>query len=209
MYTIMKVAQKNSLRLSIYFLLLLPFVLIQEPWARADVQRFRLTPDASQIKANIDDPFGNVVNGKFKLKAGEARADVERLAETASVSLTIDAPSYNSNIGLRDQDVQEYYLKVKQYPTIRFESTGVVNTERPRSNTEPWLITFKGDLELHGVKREIQLPVRVLHQGSKIVAQGQFQLLLEKFNIAVPRLLFVKAGNTVQVDFRIVGERQP
>jgi polyisoprenoid-binding protein YceI len=123
--------------------------------------------------------------------------------------LTIDAPSYNSNIGLRDQDVQEYYLEVKQYPTIRFESTGVVNTERPRSNTEPWLITFKGDLELHGVKREIQLPVRVLHQGSKIVAQGQFQLLLEKFNIAVPRLLFVKAGNTVQVDFRIVGERQP
>ena len=173
------------------------------------MQRFRLTPDASQIRTTIDDPFGNVVNGTFKLRSGEARADMERLAETASVSLMIDAASYNSNIGLRDQDVQEYYLEVKQYPTIRFDSTGVVNTERPRSSTEPWLITLKGDLELHGVKKEILLPVRVFHQGSKIVAQGQFRLLLENFNIAVPRLLFAKAGNTVQVDFRIVGEHQP
>jgi polyisoprenoid-binding protein YceI len=208
-HTRIKVSQKNSLRLSIYFSLLLPFVLIHEPLARADIQRFRLTADGSQIRTAIDDPFGNVVNGTFRLTSGEARGDVERLAETASVSLTIDAPSYNSNIGLRDQDVQEYYLEVKQYPTIRFESTGVVNTERPRSNTEPWLITFKGGLELHGVKREILLPVRIFHQGSKIVAEGQFRLLLENFNIAVPRLLFVKAGNTVQVDFRIVGERQP
>jgi polyisoprenoid-binding protein YceI len=205
----MKVWQKSSLGPLTYFLILLQFVLIHEPRARADIQRFRLTPDGSQIRTAIDDPFGNVVNGTFRLSAGEARGDVERLAETASVSLMIDAPSYNSNIGLRDQDVQEYYLEVKQYPTIRFESTGVVNSERPRSNAEPWLITLKGDLELHGVKREILLPVRVFYQGSKIVAQGQFRLLLEKFNIAVPRLLFVKAGNAVQVDFRIVGERQP
>ena len=205
----MKVWQKNSLRPLTGFLLLLPFLLIHEPPALADVQRFRLTPDGSQIRTAIDDPFGKVVNGTFRLSAGEARGDLERLAETASVSLMIDALSYNSNIGLRDQDVQEYYLEVKQYPTIRFESTGVVNSERPRSSAEPWLITLKGDLELHGVKREILLPVRVFYQGSKIVAQGQFRLLLEKFNIAVPRLLFVKAGNAVQVDFRIVGERQP
>jgi polyisoprenoid-binding protein YceI len=208
-HTIVKVSPQNSLRSSICFLLLFPLVLLHEPGAHADIQRFRLTPEASQIRTAIDDPFGNVVNGTFRLTSGEARADVERLAETASVSLTIDASSYNSNIGLRDQDVQEYYLEVKQYPRIRFLSTGVVNSERPRSSTEPWLITLKGDLEVHGVKREIVLPVRVSHQGSKIVAQGQFRLLLENFNIAVPRLLFVKAGNTVQVDFRIVGERQP
>ena len=190
-------------------LLVLPFVLLHEPFARADIQRFRLTPDGTQIRAIIDDPFGNVVNGTLRLRTGEARGDVERLAETASVVLMIDAASYNSNIGLRDQDVQEYYLEVKQYPTIRFGSTGVVKSERPPSSTEPWLITLKGDLELHGIKREIQLPVRVSYQENKIVAQGQFQLLLEEFKISVPRLLFMKAGNKVQVDFRIVGERQP
>jgi hypothetical protein len=34
-------------------------------------------------------------------------------------------------------------------------------------------------------------------------------LSLEEFNITVPRLLFLKSGNQVEVDFSIVGERQP
>jgi hypothetical protein len=44
------------------------------------------------------------------------------LQEGGSVSLVIDTASYNSNIGLRDQDVHEYYLDVEQYPVIRFDS---------------------------------------------------------------------------------------
>lgn len=201
--------QETSMRRSIYFSLFLPLVLLHAPAARAELQRFRLNPDASQISVRIDDPFGNLVNGTLRLGRGEARGDLDRLTETASVSLVIDAASYNSTIGLRDQDVQEYYLQVKQYPLIRFEGTGVVKTEQPRSSAEPWLITLKGQLELHGVKREVLLPVRFFYQTNKIVAQGQLRLLLEEFNIAVPRLLFLKAGNNVEVDFRIVGERQP
>jgi len=192
-----------------YFLLVLPWVLLHPSSARADVQRFRLNPDASQISATIDDPFGNRVNGTLRLDRGEARGDPDRLAETASVSLMLDAASYKSNLGLRDHDVQENYLEVKQYPVIRFESTAVVKTEQPRSGADPWLLTLNGEIELHGVKRQILVSIRLFHQTNKIVAQGQFELLLETYNIAVPRLLFLKTGNKVQVDFRIAGERQP
>jgi hypothetical protein len=75
----------------------------------AEVQRFRLIPDESRIVTKIKDPFGNVVNGALRLRQGEAGGDIERLQEMSSVSLVIDTRSYNSNIGLRDQDVQEYY----------------------------------------------------------------------------------------------------
>ena len=192
-----------------YFLLVLPWVLLHPSSARADVQRFRLNPDASQISATIDDPFGNRVNGTLRLDRGEARGDSDRLAETASVSLMLDAASYKSNLGLRDHDVQENYLEVKQYPVIRFESTAVVKTEQPRSGADPWLLTLNGEIELHGVKRQILVSIRLFRQTNKIVAQGQFELLLENYNIAVPGLLFLKTGNKVQVDFRIAGERQP
>jgi len=190
-------------------LLVLPLVLLHAYSARGDVQRFHLNPDASQISATIDDPFGNRVNGTLRLDRGEARGDLDRLAETASVSLVLEAGSYKSNLGLRDQDVQDNYLEVKQYPVIRFESTGVVKTEQPRSGADPWLITLNGELELHGVKRKILVSIRLFYQTNKIVAQGQFPLLLEDYNIAVPRLLFLRTGNKVQVDFRIAGERQP
>jgi polyisoprenoid-binding protein YceI len=175
----------------------------------ADVQRFRLIPDESQIVTKIQDPFGNIVNGTLRIRQGEARGDVDRLQEVGSVSLVIDTGSYNSNIGLRDQDVHEYYLEVQQYPVIRFDSTGIQKIERPQSANDPWQITVRGRLEVHGVQREVLVPIRLLYETNKIMAQGSLRFVLEDFNIRVPTLLFLKAGNQVDVDFRIFGERQP
>jgi polyisoprenoid-binding protein YceI len=177
--------------------------------ALAEVQSFRLIPDESQIITKIKDPFGSIVNGALRVRQGEARGDIDRLQEVGSVSLVIDTSSYNSNIGLRDQDVQEHYLEVQQYPVIRFNSTGIQNIKRPQSPEDLWQITVRGRLELHGVQREVIVPVRLLYQTNKITAQGNFRFVLEDFNIRVPTLLFLKAGNQVDVEFRIVGERQP
>jgi polyisoprenoid-binding protein YceI len=175
----------------------------------AEVQRFRLIPDESQIVTKIQDPFGNIVNGTLRIRQGEARGDIDRLQEVGSVSLVIDTGSYNSNIGLRDQDVHEYYLEVQQYPVIRFDSTGIQKIERPQSANDPWQITVRGRLEVHGVQREVLVPIRLLYETNKIMAQGSLRFVLEDFNIRVPTLLFLKAGNQVDVDFRIFGERQP
>jgi polyisoprenoid-binding protein YceI len=175
----------------------------------AELQRFRLIPDQSQIVTKIKDPFGNIVNGSLRVRQGEARGDIDRLQEAGFVSLVLDTASYNSNIGLRDQDVHEYYLEVEQYPVIRFNSTGIQKIERPQSPQDPWQITVRGRLELHGVQREVLVPLRLLYQTNKIIAQGNLRLVLEDFNIKIPTLLFLKAGNQVDVEFRIVGERQP
>jgi polyisoprenoid-binding protein YceI len=177
--------------------------------ALAEVQRFRLIPDESQIVTKIKDPFGGIVNGALRVRQGEARGDIDRLQEVGSVSLVIDTRSYNSNIGLRDQDVQEYYLEVRQYPVIRFDSIGLQKIERSQSPEDLWQITVRGRLELHGVQREVIVPLRLLYQTNKTMAQGNFRLVLEDFNIRVPTLLFLKAGNQVDVDFRIVGVGQP
>lgn len=198
------------MRCAIYFFLFLSS-LVAAPFAGAlaEVQRFRLSPDESQIITKITDPFGNVVNGTLRLRQGEARGDIDRLQETGSVSLVIEASSYNSNLGLRDQDVQEYYLEVQQYPVIRLDSTGIENAKRPQSPQGPWRMTLRATLDLHGVRREVIVPLQLVYQSNRIVAQGSFQLLLDHFKIKVPRLLFFKAENRVQVDFRIVGEHHP
>jgi polyisoprenoid-binding protein YceI len=177
--------------------------------ALAEVLNFRLIPDGSQIITKVKDPFGGIVNGALRVRQGEARGDIDRLQEVGSVSLVIDASSYNSNIALRDQDVQEHYLEVQQYPVIRFNSTGIQKIERPQSPEDLWQITVRGRLEIHGVQREVIVPVRLFYQTNKITAQGNFRFVLEDFNIRVPTLLFLKAGNQVDVEFRIVGEHQP
>jgi polyisoprenoid-binding protein YceI len=192
------------------FIWILSLVLISPSApALAEVQSFRLIPDESQIITKVKDPFGSIVNGALRVRQGEARGDIDRLQEVGSVSLVIDTSSYNSNIGLRDQDIQEHYLEVQQYPVIRFNSTGIQKIERPQSPEDLWQMTVRGRLEIHGVQREVIVPLRLLYQTNKITAQGNFRFVLEDFNIRVPTLLFLKAGNQVDVEFRIVGERQP
>jgi polyisoprenoid-binding protein YceI len=201
---------KRIMRRGWCFRWLLSLVLISpSATALAEVQRFRLVPDKSQIVTKVKDPFGGIVNGVLLLRQGEARGDIHSLHEVGSVSLVIDSRSYNSNIGLRDQDVQEYYLEVQQYPVIRFDSTDIQKIERPQSPEDLWQLTVRGRLELHGVQREVIVPLRLLYQTNKITAEGSFRFVLEDFNIRVPTLLFLKAGNQVDVEFRIVGERQP
>jgi len=192
-----------------YFIWILSLFLVSPSApALAEIQTFRLIPDESQIITKVKDPFGSIVNGAVRVRQGEARGDIDRLQEVGSVNLVIDSSSYNSNIGLRDQDVQEHYLEVQQYPVIRFNSTGIQKIERPQSPEDLWQITVRGRLELHGVQKEVIVPVRLLYQTNKITAQGNFRFVLEDFNIRVPTLLFLKAGNQVDVEFRIVGERQ-
>jgi hypothetical protein len=59
------------------------------------------------------------------------------------------------------------------------------------------------------VQKEITVPVRLLFQQNKLVAQGSLRLSLADFKIAVPQLLFWKAGDQAEINFRLVGERQP
>jgi polyisoprenoid-binding protein YceI len=173
----------------------------------ADEQRFRLIPEETQMVTKIKDPFGNIVHGTLRLLEGQARGDIERLQQTGWVALVIDARTYKSNIGLRDQDVQNYYLEAQQYPTIRFDSTRLEKIERANSPEEPWQMAVRGRVEVHGVQKEAVVPVRLFYQTNKIIAEGNFRFALEEFNIKTPQLLFLKAGNQVDVEFRIVGER--
>lgn len=177
------------------------------PSALAQVQRYRLKPEESRIVSKIKDPFGNIVSGSLRLREGQAGGDPERLRETGTVILVLDATSYDSDLGLRDKDVQEDYLEVRQYPSIRFASTSIVQVERSAPSGEGGSVLLRGTLTFHGVKKEITVPVALHYDGKRIVAEGRLQILLENFNIAAPSLLFLKAGNQVDVEFTIVGER--
>ena len=129
-----------------------------------EVVRFRLLPQESQILTQVPNPFG-IVDGKFTVREGEAKGDIQDLQDTGQVRLTIDAASYNSNIGLRDEDVQENYLETEEFPVIVFTSTGIEDVKKSQSQEKAWEFTIKGVLKLHGVERELRVPVKLTQQG--------------------------------------------
>ena len=174
----------------------------------AEVIRFKLLPQESQILTQVPNPFG-IVNGKFTVREGEANGDIQDLQGTGQVRITIDAASYNSNIGLRDEDIQEYYLEVEEFPVIVFTSTGIEDVKKSQSQEKAWEFTIKGVLKLHGVERELRVPVKLTQQGKRFTVEGRTIILFEDFNIAIPTILFFRSGDSVEVIFRFTGEQQP
>lgn len=192
-----------------FFLTLTCTVSVAKSTASAQIELIHLLPGQSQIVSEIKDPFGNIITGVLRLRQGEARGDMNRLPQTGSVRAVVDAASYDSGLGVRDQDVQENYLEIGAYPDIVFESVEIQELQQRNATTNEWLFTIRGILELHGVKKAIRVPVRLVREKSKIQVEGAVQINLDDFSITVPRLFFWRAGDNVKVQFRIVGERQP
>lgn len=175
-----------------------------------EVLRFRLLPRESEVLASIVDPFGQTVTGRLTLREGETQGKPGDLKRTGRVKVAMETASYDSGLGLRDGDVRDNYLEAADYPLITFAGTAVDEAIEPAGPRPFWRLTLSGILELHGVKREIQVPVRVIREGNKITAEGSMTIALKDFNLAVPTLLFLlRSGETVEVKFRFVGERRP
>ncbi len=197
--------------ISVIFAVLLAFLFAPSAsWAQGELLRFQLLPGESKIVTEISGSFGGTVTGELSLLDGEVRGQISDLKGTGWVRLTIIMASYNSDLGLRDQDVRDNYLEAAKYPAATFTSTAIEEVREPKSPEEAWQLTVRGILDLHGVKKEIRVPVKVTFQGRKILAEGVTKILLKDFNIAVPTLLFfLRSGDQVEVTFRFVGEQQP
>lgn len=88
------------------------------------------------------------VKGEFQKFAGTVTIGDEPTA--SSVSVTIDASSFNSRDEQRDGHVRSAdFLDVDNHPELTFTSTGV------RQDGDDWVVT--GDLTVHGVTRPVEL----------------------------------------------------
>jgi polyisoprenoid-binding protein YceI len=135
--------------------------------AVADPTRFRIQPEASEARFKATSRLMDA-DGRFSRLAGEVTVDPKDPA-TAKVTVTIDAVSIDTGIGMRDNHLRSAdFLDVARFPTIKFESQRVEMTGSKAAVT--------GQLTLHGVTREIVVPVEVQLSGVALVATGEFVL---------------------------------
>jgi polyisoprenoid-binding protein YceI len=95
------------------------------------------------------------VRGRFADFEGKIEFDEER-PELSSVNVTIDAASINTSEPDRDKHLRsDDFFGVETHPTIIFKSTRVVK----KSATSFEVV---GNLTIHGVTKEVTLPVTYL-----------------------------------------------
>ncbi|OGU27305.1 MAG: hypothetical protein A3K13_10960, partial [Gemmatimonadetes bacterium RIFCSPLOWO2_12_FULL_68_9] len=131
-------------------------------------------------------------DGRFHRLGGEIVVDPKDLS-TAKVTLSIEVASIDTGIGLRDNHLRsEDFFDVKRFPTITFESARVEAAGRRA--------TVHGRLTLHGVTREVAVPVDVALTDLAIVASGEFVVNRGDYGLTYQSFLN-PIGNLVRVAF--------
>ena len=95
-----------------------------------------------------------------------------------------------------DAALRDHVLETRKYPTITFKSRAVKAIAREDGTFD---VTVAGELDLHGVRREVTVPVTLAFQGDSLRASGTLQLRQRDFKIAP----FSFAGGTVTVADRV------
>ncbi len=159
--------------------------------ATADPLRFRVQPEASEVGFKATSRFMNA-NGRFARFKGDVVVDPKD-ATTAKVRVTVEAASIDTGIEMRDNHLRsEDFLDVNRFPTVTFESERVEMGGRRA--------TVMGRLTIHGVTREIAVPVDVQMSEMALVATGEFVLNRRDYGINY-NSFFLPVGNDVRVTF--------
>ncbi len=129
-------------------LLLLPAL------ASADPAVYRVDGDHSGVGFSIRH-FVTNVSGRFRDFDGVIKYDRQTRA-ASSVELTVKAASIDTASNDRDEDLRsKKFFDVQTYPTLTFTSTRVAAKDAST-------LEVTGNLTIHGVTREVVLPVTVL-----------------------------------------------
>lgn len=159
--------------------------------ATAEPRQFRIQPEASEVTFKATSRFMNA-DGRFGLLSGSVVVDPADWAG-ASITLSIQAGSIDTGIGLRDNHLRsEDFFDVQRFPVILFES---VRVEREGKRA-----TVIGRLTMHGVTREVAVPVEVTLSEAALVASGEFTLKRTDYGITYQSFLNPIA-NEVRIAF--------
>ena|SRR6266498_2757058 len=159
--------------------------------ATAEPLRFRVQPEASEVGFRATSRFMNA-NGTFGRFKGDVVVDPKD-PTTAKVRVIVEAASIDTGIEMRDNHLRsEDFLDVNRFPTVTFESERVEMAGRRA--------TVMGRLTVHGVTREIAVPVDVQMSEMALVATGEFVLRRSEYGINYSSLLN-PVGNDVRVTF--------
>lgn len=99
--------------------------------------------------------FASKVNGRFGDFEGTIQADPTK-PEASAVTFTIKSASIDTNNGKRDDDLRSpNFFEAAKFPEITFKSTKMTATGK-----DQYAVT--GTLTMHGVSKEVTLPVTYL-----------------------------------------------
>ncbi len=139
--------------------------------------------------------------GKTRKVRSEIRVDLDALDEDFEVKIEVDLASLETGMALRDKHMRENHLETDRFPIVSFHGTELLEPSQPAIGVgEQVRFRVRGDLDLHGVTRVIEVPIEADRLDSdRILIRAAFPVRLSDHRIERPKFLFMKLSEEQQI----------
>ena len=143
--------------------------------------------------------------GKTHQASGVVRVDPSSPAEAFEIDVQVDLASLDTGIALRNRHMCENHLHTDRFPTGTFRSQRLVEGGGvPLASGVKSTVVAEGTLELHGVPREVRIPLDLTWSGTELLVESRFPVTLSDHDIPRPGFLMMKLGETQTVGVHLV-----
>lgn len=143
--------------------------------------------------------------GRTSSVKGELEFDGKAITR---VEIEADMRSLRSDDSRRDNALGRQSLETSRFPTATFKLTQPIPLPKVPAEGETIEATAQGRLMLHGVTRDVMIPLKGQLAGGRVVVIGSLEIVFADYGIEQPRaILVLSVEDRGVMEFQLVFER--
>ncbi len=129
-------------------------------------------------------------------------------AAITEVVIEVDLTALTSDDSRRDGALRRQALETNTYPTTTFTLTEPIPIDAVPAEGVALSVTATGDLTLHGVTREVRIPMEGQLVGDRVAVVGSLEIVFADYDMDTPSAFIVLAIDDHGImEFQLVFER--
>ncbi len=187
--------------------LLLPLLCQPLPTAASE---YIIAPGEDNLVSFLSKAPMEKFEGKTHEISGSLSVDLSDLSAPVLVEVQVDLASLDTGMKKRNQHMCENHLETDRFPAAVFKADELLDASVGSvASGEEVTFSLKGEFSLHGVTREITVPVELnVGQDGSLRVKSHFQVKLADYEIKRPKFLILKLDEVQRVSIDLIARNE-
>lgn len=151
--------------------------------------------------------YFQTTNAKTRFYSSAPVEDIEAVSnegisvintQTGEISFQIKIRSYRFRKALMQEHFNENYMESHKYPNAAFK--GKILEKLDFSSRVDQKVTIMGILDVHGVKKERNIPATIIIHDGEFILTSQFDVACKDHDIKIPKIFWKNIAEVIQVN---------
>lgn len=118
--------------------------------------------------------------------------------EKGTFLFTVDIKSFTGfNTPVQREHFNENYMESDLYPIASFQGKFIETFRIDKA--QHMTVRAKGKMKIHGIEREIIVPLVLKIKNGEVLVKAQFVVALDNYNIKIPRIVSEKLSPNINI----------